>query len=112
MAIIADAGPILSFARAHRLDLLREVVGALTIPEAVYDDMVVRGPGHPGVAEVEHATWITRASVGDRAFVDQLPQKLHLGERESLALTRELGGMLLIDEREARRAAMQHAIVH
>src|SRR5215831_11946821 len=112
MAIVSNSGPILSFARARRFDLLREVVGTLTIPEAVYDDIVVRGAGKLGAADVHNAAWITRSRVRDRAFVDQLPQKLHLGEREALALTKELGGTLLIDEREARRAAMQHAIVH
>ena len=112
MVIVADAGPMLSFARAHRFDLLREVVGALTIPEAVYDDIVVRGAGKLGAADVHNAAWITRSRVSDRAFVDQLPQKLHLGEREALALTKELGGALLVDEREARRTAQQHAIAH
>jgi hypothetical protein len=35
MAIVSNSGPILSFARARRFDLLREVVATLTIPEAV-----------------------------------------------------------------------------
>src|SRR5262249_30644054 len=112
MVIISDSGPILSFTRAHYFDLLREVVGTLTIPEAVYDDIVMRGAGKPGAGEVEHAAWIIRAPVSNRVFVDQLPQKLHLGEREALALAKELGGTLLIDEREARRTAAQHAIAH
>lgn len=43
MVIVSNSGPLLSFARAHRFDLLREVVGTLTIPEAVYADIVVRG---------------------------------------------------------------------
>ena len=112
MAMVSNSGPILSFARAHRFDLLREVVGTLTIPEAVYEDIVIRGAGKLGAEEVQHAAWITRAQVSDRTFVDQLPQKLHVGEREALALTKELGATLLIDEREARRAAQQHGIAH
>ena len=112
MAIVSNSGPILSFARARRFDLLREVVGTLTIPEAVYADIVVRGAGKPGAADVQHAAWITRTRVRDRTFVDQLPQRLHLGECEALALARELGEVLLIDEREARRAAQQYGIAH
>jgi predicted nucleic acid-binding protein len=112
MAIVSNSGPILSFVRAHRFDLLRDVVGTLTIPEAVYEDIVIRGAGKLGAEEVQHAAWITRAQVSDRTFVDQLPQKLHVGEREALALTKELGATLLIDEREARRAAQQHGIAH
>jgi predicted nucleic acid-binding protein len=112
MAIVSNSGPILSFARAHRFDLLHDVIGALTIPDAVYEDIVIQGAGKPGAEEVQSAAWITRAPVSDRAFVDQLPQKLHLGEREALALARELGATLLIDEREARRAAHQQGIAH
>ncbi len=105
MAIVSNSGPILSFARARRFDLLREVVGTFTIPEAVYADIVVRGAGKLGAEDVQHAAWITRTPVRDRTFVDQLPQRLHLGECEALALARELDAVLLMDEREARRAA-------
>jgi hypothetical protein len=45
MAIVSNSGPLLSFARARRFDLLREVVRTLTISEAVYADIVVRGAG-------------------------------------------------------------------
>jgi len=103
---------MLSFARTGHFNLLRDVVGTLTIPDAVYEDIVIHGAGKPGAEDVHNAVWITRASVSNRTSVDQLPQKLHLGEREALALTKELGGTLLIDEREARRAAQQYAIAH
>jgi predicted nucleic acid-binding protein len=112
MLIVADAGPLLSFARADRLTLLRDVVGTLIIPEAVYEEIAVRGAGKPGADAVRQATWITRETVTDRTFIDQLPSKLHLGEREALALAREHGGVVLVDEREARRAAQQHGIGH
>ena len=65
MAIVSNSGPILSFARACRFDLLREVVVTLTIPEAVYADIVVRGAGKLGAEDVQHATWITRTPVRD-----------------------------------------------
>ena len=108
MSMVADSGPILSFARANRFDLLHQVVDDLTIPDAVYDDIVIRGAGKPGAEEVVQSSWIHRRSVHDRTLVDQLPAKLHLGEREALALARELGMVLLIDEREVRRAAGQY----
>ena len=112
MLIVADARPLLSFARADRLDLLRDVVGTLIIPEAVYEEIVVRGVGKPGADAVRQAAWLTRETVIDRTFVDQLPSKLHLGEREALALAREHGYGVLVDEREARQAAQQHGIGH
>jgi predicted nucleic acid-binding protein len=107
MSIVSDAGPILSFARVNRLNLLRQVVGAMVIPDAVYADIVVQGAGKPGSTEVQVASWITREAVKDRSFVDQLPTRLHLGEREAIALAKEHGAFLLVDEREARRTASQ-----
>ena len=112
MVIVSNSGPIVSFARAHRFDLLRDTVRALTIPDAVFEEIIIQGAGQPGAEAVQNAPWITRAPVSDHTFVDQLPQKLHLGEREALALAKEMGAALLIDEREARRAAQQHGIAH
>lgn len=46
MTFIADAGPIISFARAGRLEFLRQVVGELWIPDAVFRELAVEGkPG-------------------------------------------------------------------
>jgi uncharacterized protein len=82
----------------------------LVIPDAIYEDIVVQGAGKPGSSEVQAASWITRESVEDRAFVDQLPGRLHLGEREAIALAKERGVALLVDEREARKATSQLGI--
>ena len=61
---------MLSFARTGHFNLLRDVVGTLTIPDAVYEDIVISGAGKPGAEEVQNAAWITRAQVSDRTFVD------------------------------------------
>lgn len=107
MPIVSNSGPLLSFARARRLDLLREVVGELIIPEAVYEEIVFQGAGRPGAAEVQEGAWIRRASVRNRSLVYQLPERLQLGESEAIALAQELGASLLVDEREARREAIR-----
>ena len=112
MKIIADTGPLLSFARAGRLDLLREVVSEVIIPEAVYEEIVVQGAGRPGAHEVQRASWIIRDRVQDRSFVDALPGKLHQGEREALALAKERGGVLLVDEYAVRQEATRLGIDH
>jgi predicted nucleic acid-binding protein len=89
------------------LDLVQTVVGELVIPDVVYEEIVLRGAGKPGAEEVQQAAWIRRAQVQDQTFADQLPQKLHSGEREALALARELGGALLVDEQAVRHEAQQ-----
>jgi uncharacterized protein len=110
MSVVADSGPILSFARANRLELLHQVVSDLIIPDAVYEEIVIRGAGKPGSTEVQGASWIRHLPVRDRAFIDQLPPQLHLGEHEAIGLAKEQGAALLVDEREARREALHQGI--
>ena len=112
MFIVSDSGPILSFARAHYLDLLQRVVHELIIPGIIYQEIVVRGKEKPGAEKVREGSWIKCKHIRDRAFVEELPQKLHLGEREALALAKELGAVLLVDEREARNEARRLGIDH
>jgi predicted nucleic acid-binding protein len=107
MSIVSDTGPILSFARANLLDLLRQVVGTIVIPDAVYADIVVQGAGKSGSSEIQAASWIIWEAVKDRSFVDQLPTRLHRGEREAIALAKKHSASLLLDERAARRTASQ-----
>lgn len=108
--IVADAGPIIAFARIGRLDVLRHVVGELIIPDAVYEELVIKGQGKSGAAEVEQSTWIHRRAVTDRTAFDSLPSQLHLGEREAIVLAQELGAQLLIDERRGRRSAKERGL--
>jgi predicted nucleic acid-binding protein len=111
MDTVADAGPILSFARARCLGLLQQVVGTLIVTHTVYEEIVVHGAGKPGSTEVQAASWIIRESVKDQAFVERLPARLHLGEREAIALAKERSALLLVDEREARREARRQGVV-
>jgi uncharacterized protein len=54
--IVADAAPVIAFARLGRLALLQHIVEELVVPDAVYDDLVVKGRGKPGAAEVAEST--------------------------------------------------------
>jgi hypothetical protein len=83
---------------------------ALVIPDAIYEDIVIQGAGKPGSSEVQAASWISRESMKDRALVGQLPARLHLGEREAIALAKERSATLLVGQHEARRAASQLGI--
>jgi predicted nucleic acid-binding protein len=105
MRLVSDSGPILSFARAHRLDVLHAVVEGLYVPEAVYDDIVIAGRGKPGAAEVAQSDWIKRTPLNDLSSADRFSSRLHAGERQAISLAKELRLTLLVDEREARRTA-------
>lgn len=96
--IVSDAGPIIIFARIGRLSLLRDVTRSLLIPDAVYDEIVVKKGSMPGAAEVAQAAWIQKASVANRSIIDGLPSVLHEGEREAITLAKERCTQLLVDE--------------
>lgn len=108
--VVADSGPLIVFARVGRLDLLHQVVGELIIPEAVYQEVAIRGEGRPGAAEVAQGAWIQRRRVSNRALLDALPPYLQEGQREAIILAQELGLALLIDERQGRREALGRGI--
>jgi predicted nucleic acid-binding protein len=108
--MVADTGPIIAFARIGRLDLLRQVVGELIIPHAVYEELTGRGQERPGAAEVIRGEWIRRRIVGDQVRVAQLPPVLHAGEREAIILAEELLAQLLIDEQRGRNMATARGV--
>ena len=72
MRLVSNSGPILSFARANRFDVLNAVVQELFIPEAVYDDIVVAGHDKVGAREVADAVWIRRTRMTDTSSADRL----------------------------------------
>jgi predicted nucleic acid-binding protein len=108
--IVADTGPLIAFARLERLDLLRQVVGELLIPEAVYEEMT-RVRGRPGAADVERRDWIRQRVVRNQAAIATLPLMLHRGERQAIVLAEELEARLLIDERRGRALAAGRGLV-
>ncbi len=102
---VADSGPLIAFARIGQLDLLHQVLGEVVIPEAVYQEVVVRGRGQAGASEVEGSSWISRRTITNDKTLDSIPARLHSGERESIALAQQLGESLLIDEIRGRAVA-------
>ena len=110
MIIVSDSGPIISFARAGRLDLLKQVTNQLIIPDAVFEELVARGNDRAGAEEVKQGLWIKRATLQDRSPLENMPSKLSRGESEAIVLAKELDAYLLVDELEARKEASRLGI--
>jgi len=108
--IIANSGPIISFARADYLYLLKETVKELIIPNAVFEDIVVKGRGKPGAEEVKEADWIKRKEAKDKNRVEKLAERLGEGESEAIVLAQELDAILLIDDSKARKEAERSGV--
>jgi predicted nucleic acid-binding protein len=86
--------------------LLRDLFQHITIPPAVFEEVVIRGGGQPGAGETNTAQWITRAMLEQSGVADILAAELDRGEAEAIALAlQEKADWLLIDERVGRRFA-------
>jgi predicted nucleic acid-binding protein len=108
--IVADSVPIIAFARIGRMDIMKQVVEEVVIPQAVYEELVISGGGRPGASEVEQSDWIHRRVVSDRRVLASFPAGLQRGQREAIALAQELGAQLLIDESRGRREALRRGL--
>ena len=104
--VVSNASPLINLARIQRFDLLKQFYGRVTIPTAVYEEVVVYGQERDGSRDVRNATWIDRASPADDLAVSALSAQLDRGEASAIILARELNAeLLLIDEIRGRRVA-------
>src|SRR5262245_10986576 len=106
---ISDSSTLIAMSAIGRLALLRELYVTVTIPDAVWREVVEQGQGRSGAIEVEKACqegWIEVRSVATSPLLQLLRRDLDDGEAEVIALAIEEGAQIvLLDESEARRIA-------
>ena len=106
MIVVSDSSVLINLAWLNHLDLLKELYEEVTIPQAVWDEIVVSGRGKPGSQEVQVATWIKTATPKNVNLVKSLQLTIDRGEAESIALAIEVNAdLLLMDERLGRSTA-------
>lgn len=111
MTTVSNTSPITNLAGIGYLDLLRQLYGPITIPQAVYDEMANIGRTVPGTLEVQTLPWIQIQPVTALDQVTALRATLDHGEAEAIVLALELQAQLLIiDETPGRAIARQFGI--
>jgi predicted nucleic acid-binding protein len=108
--VVSDSSPLITLARAHHLELLREFYRQVLIPREVHEEVTVAGAGLPGADEVRRASWIEVRSDPGKGVVDSSIESacagLGAGERSVIYLASGLkAAVVLIDEDRARRVA-------
>ncbi len=106
-AVVSDTSPLVYLTRLGHFDWLRELYGEVLIPPAVWNELINQGAAYPEAAETKAA--VTRGWIkvlAPASAVAELRQ-LDPGEREAIALARELGALLIIDEAEGRQEAVK-----
>jgi uncharacterized protein len=106
MTIISDSSVLMNLAAIGHLELLPAIFTRIIIPQAVFDETVLKGTGKPGSEEVKTASWIEVKSCADHKLLSHLLTILNEGESEAIVLMKELqGDLLIIDEKKGRQVA-------
>jgi len=111
---VLDATPIIYFAKIGKLDLILDICDARITVE-VYSETVEKGGEHADSVKIKDA--IRRGKmkvygVKRERIVKALLRhaEIHLGEAETIAASKELDGLAVIDEEEARTIARMYGV--
>jgi predicted nucleic acid-binding protein len=108
--VISNASPLIGLCQIKRLRLLKDLWSEITIPDAVYKEVVISGSGKPGSGTVEDACqdWIQVLSVKNKSEAFVLQTILDEGESEVITLGQELhADLVVLDNREPRLLAQK-----
>ena len=109
MEVICNSSPIIGLSAINRLDLLWLLVDRVIIPHGVFEEVVSAENNKTGAEELKKAIeegYIEIYHVKNRALIDQLYGRLHIGELEVIVSAKELGiGHVIIDDLSARNMA-------
>jgi predicted nucleic acid-binding protein len=107
--VVADSGPVHYLVLCGAIEIILKLYGQLLIPAAVVQELT--RPHTPPAVRLWILTMPQWAAVQTPAQIDPA-KNLGLGEREAIALALELKAtQLLIDDRVARRIAIQRGLV-
>lgn len=110
--LVLDATPVIHFAKIGKLGLLPRI-GEIVIVEEVYSETALRDYPDAILVRALAAEGALRVyKVEDRGIVEALLRYrgVHLGEAETLAAAKMLGGLAVVDDAVARAVAKVHGI--
>lgn len=109
MIVISNTTPLIGLSLLGRFDLLKTLFSEITIPSAVYNEIVVKGAGRIGANELANGVndgWVHVKEVLSTPVLAALKVDLDEGESEAIALALEQHpDLLLMDERKGRAKA-------
>jgi predicted nucleic acid-binding protein len=105
IVIVADSGPLISFARIGELKLIERMVNRVLIPPAVMEEIAPRGKRRKGAMALQRAPWIIVENLANPHLLDLVSPHIGRGERAAIALAYERGLGLLIDDFAGRQEA-------
>jgi predicted nucleic acid-binding protein len=112
MRLVVDTGPLIARSKTGHLDLLPQLFDDIVIPASVLGEIAKSGETRPG-SEVQNRSWIATlgVSIAERVELQQSGD-IAAGEAEAILIAAEApeSTVLLVDERRARRIAIERGI--
>jgi uncharacterized protein len=113
VTVVSDSSPLIILAKIGNLELLRQLYQLVIVTPQVYDEIVVRGEGLTGSAEIAACSWINVQTIRED-LETQRPQTdsgLGIGELSTIALAKEIAAdLVLMDDSKARRTAVEQGL--
>lgn len=101
--VIVNSTPVIGLANIGKLDVLRQMYGAITIPQAVFDEIK-----SPSVQRQVNANrdWIRVEQINDASQKQMYRAKLHAGEVEVMILAQEKkADLVILDDNAVKKTA-------
>lgn len=101
--VIVNSTPVIGLANIGKLDVLRQMYGTITIPQAVFDEIK-----SPSVQRQVNANrdWIRVEQINDASQKQMYRAKLHAGEVEVMILAQEKkADLVILDDNAAKKTA-------
>jgi len=109
LTIVSNASPLITICKLKLFHYLPALYQRLTIPDAVFDEVVRKGAGRPGAIEVSSGIksgCIVRKQVNNTLAASALSKFLGLGESEAIILASETSAdAVILDDNKARIVA-------
>lgn len=104
--IISDTTAIIILSKIKRLDLIFNFFEKIYIPKAVYEEISKKNDSVS--KDIQNNSLIETKEINDIELYNNLRlQNLDYGESEAIVLAKELHLLLLIDEKDGRKRALE-----
>lgn len=107
--VVADAGPLIAFARLHQLGLLPQVFGRVFVTDVVFAECAGRAdfPESPLIREALDKKQMVLCTAPD---FSAYAQKIDAGEASAIAVAIAYGCGVLMDDKAGRKMAMNAGV--
>lgn len=107
--VIADAGPLIAFARLRQIGLLPQVFGRVLVTDAVFAECAGRSD-FPESALIQEAVTRKQLELCTAPDFSAFAQKIDAGEASAIAVAIDLGCGVLMDDKAGRKMATNAGI--